>query len=41
MMLSVIIPAGKKSKFTELLCKHELKGIDSEIIMVENWEDTR
>lgn len=36
-VLSVIIPEGKKAKFTELLCARELQGLEHEIIHAESW----
>lgn len=36
-MLSVIIPEGKKSKLTELLCLKELRGLEHEIIHAPTW----
>lgn len=38
-MLSIIIPEGKKSKFTELLCKRELKTLEHEIIHAPSWRE--
>lgn len=36
-VLSVIIPEGKKAKFTELLCLRELQGLEHEIVHAPSW----
>lgn len=38
-VLSIIIPEGKKAKFTELLCEHELQGLKHEIIHAPTWKE--
>lgn len=38
-VLSLIIPFGAKSQWAEIVCRHDLMGLDYEIIHAKSWEE--
>lgn len=38
-MLSVIIPPGRRTKLTEIICNKQLRGMDFELILADTWKE--